>query len=368
MSPPTERRLPRLASERLARALPADGAEGAAELRFREESDDFRVEELPLYLPAGEGEHLYLHIEKRNLSTPQLVARLQERFGLEEAEVGYAGRKDARGVTTQWLSVPARKVEPELEAVEALGELRLLEAKRHQNKLRLGHLRGNRFTLHLRGSIDLADVDARAMALCGSGMPNYFGGQRFGAGGYSIDEAERFLARGRRPRGRRERFWASVAQSSFFNDWLSDRVADGSWQEALAGDVLMKPTGASFVCEDPSLDTPRVRALEVTPAGPLYGAKMRTAGGDALTRESRLLEASGWQLDALMRHPALDVGTRRPARVLPEEWSIAAEPHGARLGFTLPRGSYATVLLGELLGARVRDAALLEGADEVAAG
>lgn len=328
-------------------------------------NEGFRVDEVPLYLPAGEGEHLYLHVEKRGLSTPELISRLRDRFGLRETELGYAGRKDARGVTTQWISVPARKVEPEVADVESLGPVRLLEAKRHGNKLRLGHLKGNRFTVVVEGDVDVSLLESRAARLSEIGFANYFGAQRFGPRSESLREAERYLERRRPPRARKERFLVSVVQSALFNAWLSERVADGLLLEALEGDVLMKPTGASFLCTDPAIDTPRVRAGEVTPAGPLYGRDMRSASGAAMTRESRSLEHSGLTLEDLRDHPAFDAGARRPARVFPEGITVASSDVGTTLSFTLPKGSYATVFLREWCGPRLVDAAFADGEDDM---
>jgi tRNA pseudouridine13 synthase len=328
---------------------------------FRADIDDFHVEEVPLYAPSGEGEHLYIQVQKKGLSTPELVRRILEMFDLHEKELGFAGRKDARGITSQWLSVPARKVEERAYDIETLGEIKVLTAARHGNKLRLGHLLGNRFRLRLHGNINVEKLRERAERLQSIGMPNYFGEQRFGPEGHNRELAERFLGRSRRPKGRKERFWASVAQSIWFNEWLSERLQDNLWQSAVAGDVLMKVTGASFVCESPEVDTPRVIAGEVSPAGPLFGSKMRSAVGDALTRESRLVEHHGGDLEGWCSHPALDVGTRRSARVHPTDIKLVAIEGGVELEFMLPKGSYATVFIREILGVPVRDFAFVDG-------
>lgn len=326
-------------------------------LRFRDDPEDFRVDEVPLYTPCGTGEHLYLHVEKKGVSTPDLLRRLCSRFGLREVEVGIAGRKDARGVTSQWLSVPARKVEPEVSAIEALGPFRLLDVGRHGNKLRLGHLQGNRFTVRVVGDVAPLRLAERAAALMAEGCANYFGAQRFGPQSASLGEACVFFARGKPARSRKERFWISILQSAWFNQWLDQRVADGLFLQALAGDVLAKPTGASFICESPEIDTPRVLAQEVTPTGPMFGREMREASGAARAREDDVLRASGIAREELLGHPAFDSGTRRPARLVPIGVSVEPEAEGARLSFTLPKGGYATVLLQEWLGPDLKDAA-----------
>lgn len=337
-------------------AMPAVLQTGAP-IEFRGDDDGFRVEEVPAYLPSGQGEHLYLHIEKRGLSTPQLLGRLRSAFGLHERDIGIAGQKDARGVTRQWVSVPARIVEPRVAEVEAATGAVLLAHARHGNKLRLGHNRGNRFVCRLDGvdAVTAAAIGERATALSALGVPNWFGAQRFGHGDRALREAERFLARPRKAISRREQFWVSAVQSALYNDWLALRVRDGSWRQALDGDLLEKVTGASFECVDPAVDTPRVEAGEVSPSGPLYGRAMRCAARDALTRESRSAAGLGVDLAGLLAHPAFPTGARRPARVCPASVEVGVGPTYLTVAFDLPSGSYASVFLREIVGTRLVD-------------
>jgi tRNA pseudouridine13 synthase len=273
--------------------------------------------------------------------------------------VGYAGRKDARGVTRQRLSVPARAVEGREQELESLGHVKLLGAKRHRNKLRLGHLNGNRFEVRLAGDIDVAELRARSERLELEGCPSYFGQQRFGRDDESLREAEAFVARGRPSRGRKEGFLVSIVQSALFNAWLDARLRAGLFLTAIDGDLLAKEkTGAPFWCDEPAVDTPRIHAREVGVTGPLWGSKMRGPVRESLTFESRSAEDLGVNLPVLLRHPAFQVGARRPARMLAEEVQVEEAEGGARLAFTLPPGAYATVFLRELCGPRLRDAAL----------
>jgi tRNA pseudouridine13 synthase len=156
--------------------------------RYKERPDDFRVIEIPAYEPCGEGEHVLFEVEKRGISTHEALARLARTLGLEPRAIGIAGLKDAQGVTRQWLSVqalPGSGLDPErLLALEVKG-LSVLSAARHRNKLRVGHLRGNRFELRMRG-VGSAELDgARTLldVLARRGVPNYFGEQRFGLRG-----------------------------------------------------------------------------------------------------------------------------------------------------------------------------------------
>lgn len=348
--------------EGASRALPpVDDGGRAGPLVLRVSDEDFAVDEVPLYPEMGEGEHLYLHIRKRGLSTPELVRRLCRHFGIKEREVGLAGRKDARGVTSQRLSVPARKVEGREHEVSELGEVELLGAARHKNKLRLGHLAGNRFTIRVAGDVDVAMLEHRARMCEERGFASYFGAQRFGPEDASLREAERFLDRGRPARSRKETFLVSVVQAALFNAWLDARLRADAFERALLGDVLLTAGKlAPFTCTEPEVDTPRVQRTEVFLSGPLWGSEMRRPVRDALTFESRSLEEQGVSESALMSHPAFRVGGRRPARVLPSDVVVraseGAEP-GAVFSFTLPPGAYATVFLREICGPRLLDRA-----------
>lgn len=360
--------LPGYDDSALLRALPMERLPARGPVRFRGQPDDFIVDELPAYLPCGEGEHLYLHIEKRELSTTAVVRALCSRFRLRESDVGYAGRKDERAVSRQWLSVPARALlddagAPRIADVEALG-VRVLEHARHKNKLRLGHLRGNTFTVWLgveQGALDEEALRAR-LALVAEGIPNLFGAQRFGPGDDSLRQGERFVARHQRARSRKETFWVSVVQSSLFNAWLADRVDDGSWRTPLDGDILWKlPSQAPFECTDPQADAPRAAAREVVVTGPLFGAAMRSPQREALTRESRSLGSRGVEVSALAAHPAFEVGARRAACLWPFDISHTLGEGGLTLRFSLAKGAFASVVLRAIFGAALADAAFADG-------
>jgi tRNA pseudouridine13 synthase len=348
-------RLPGYDPDRLARLLaPPEGT--GSRVRIRQRLEDFRVDELLPFEPDGEGEHLLLHVEKRGISTPGLLRRLRDGYGVKERDVGVAGRKDAFGVTTQWVSVPARLLPDEGAQLEDEA-LRLLLTDRHAKKLRLGFLSGNRFCMRVEG-MPSAMLRERALAAAAQGVPNYFGAQRFGAGSATLREAEAFAARRLRARSGRERFWVSAFQSAIFNRWLHERVVDDVAQAAIDGDVLgLVGRGSTFFCEDPAADTERVRSGELTPTGPLWGGRMRCPRGAALTRESRSLVHLGLDPDALMSHPSFPLGDRRHALVFPAAVEVAEDDAGVWLSFELPPGSYATVFAEELVGGGVDDGA-----------
>jgi tRNA pseudouridine13 synthase len=328
-----------------------------AEAELRPSPEDFLVEEIAAYEPEGEGEHVFLKVKKRGISTMEVSKLISRATGLKERAIGFAGRKDKQGVTTQWMSALTPRDPDEIAGLIVDDRVEILAATRHIKKLRTAHLRGNRFDVRLPGALD-DELRARAGQLTEGGFPNLYGAQRFGRD--TLDQARRFLALERRAKSRRDRFLMSALQSLVFNRWLVDRMQDGSWNEALDGDVLQKhTTGGMFTCEDPVADTARARAGELSATGPMPGRKMRPAERESLTRESRSLAKLGLDMEELRAHPGLDVGTRRLGRAFPNDLEFVESEAEPRVRFTLPKGSYATVFLRELLGAEtLKDAGI----------
>jgi tRNA pseudouridine13 synthase len=326
---------------------------------FAPSPETFVVEEIPAYLPQGAGPHTYLWIEKRGLTTPEAVRRLARALGLRnDRDVGYAGLKDRHATTRQWISVP--DVTPEQAQALAVDGVRVLEARRHGNKLRVGHLRGNRFEVVLTevGASEAAALAAALAGLAADGLPNPFGAQRFGAAGDNVASGLAVLRGERRERdGRRRRFLLSSVQSEVFNRVLAARASAGGLRRVLRGDVLQKVvSGGLFTSDDPAADQPRVDAGELVPTGPLPGTREiePPIGTEARRLEDEALAAVGAtreQLAALGRELP---GARRPlyVPVTLGEPATTAESGALRMRFTLPSGSYATVLV-EALAARV---------------
>ena len=279
--------------------------------------EDFRVDELPLYDASGEGGHTFVRVEKRERTTEQVARDLARAAGVAAREVGYAGRKDRLAVATQWFSVPGLECAAALRL--ALPGARVLEAAAHPHKLRTGHLRGNRFRILVR------DVAASACR-----------------------ESERRL--GPPPRDRRAaRFALSALQAEVFNVLLADRA--DALDRIERGDVaVVHRSGGLFVVEDPLREAPRAEAFEISATGPIFGTRVRQPTGAVAARERAALEARGIDLEKL--HPPRGVrlrGARRALRVRPEAVGVERVREGLRLDFTLPPGSYATVLVAELL-------------------
>ena len=319
-------------------------------MRIRSEPEEFLVEEIPLYPPAGEGEHTFAWVEKR-LATTEAVARALARgAGVRSRDVGYAGRKDRVAVARQWFSVPG--VAPErLRGVSGAG-FRVLDAVRHRHKLRTGHLAGNRFDIRVRevGADAAAAAAERLPLLRERGLPNRFGPQRFGRDAANPERARALLA-GAPVRDRRAaRFLLSALQAELFNAVLDRRPLPLDAVEA--GDVaVVHRSGGLFRVEDPALEAPRAARFEISATGPIFGARATAPGGEPARREARLRADLGIPPDDALALPAgvRLPGARRPLRVRPEE--LVMESAGAdalRLRFRLPPGGYATVLLEAL--------------------
>lgn len=319
-------------------------------------ADDFIVHELPSYLPSGQGEHLFLEIEKVGLTTPEAVKRLAAALSLREHEVGYAGLKDKDARTRQWVSAPwpVKRELPDPAGLELDG-VRVITAARHGNKLRRGHQRGNRFRLTLRRVPSGGLERARAVLdrLTAQGVPNAFGPQRFGRDGTNVAQGLAIL-RGEAPAPRNRRIkdlLLSSVQSEAFNRVLERRMAEGLFTRALLGDVMQKhDTHGLFDVTDPEAEQPRVDRLEISPTAALPGAKVRRPAAGWAAEVEREVSAELGLDEALLAR--LDEGTRRALRypLRGAELGPAPDaPDALVLDLSLPSGAYATVVLAEIM-------------------
>jgi tRNA pseudouridine13 synthase len=340
---------------------------------LRVSDTDFRVEELPLYPASGMGDHLYLTIEKIGRTTQEVLHELAAALGTAEREIGAAGLKDKRAVAVQRLSVPlprgatgpkalAQAAAYQERALAAAGPgWRVLSAERHGNKLRTGHLAGNRFRIVARGCVPEARARAEAVLtrLRQTGTANLFGPQRFGKRGDNADLGAAILARdpaaGQAARDRfLRRLALSALQAELFNRCLSARIADGLFSCAIEGDVLRKRhSGGLFLCQDPAADSPRVAAGEVDPSGPLPGHSLYAAAGIAALREQAVIDEAGLDPRSFAAGGGEMEGARRPYRI-PVDAKVEEErgedPAPALVfSFSLPPGSYASSVLREAM-------------------
>lgn len=328
--------------------------------RIKTVPEDFEVEEIPAYQPCGQGEHLYLWIEKRDLAAEFFVRQVARRLEVPVSDVGTAGLKDRRAITRQWVSVPVR-AESRLPQLEGNG-IRLLAVSRHGNKLKPGHLQGNRFRVFLR------DVQAAAERLPPilerlkqQGVPNFYGPQRFGRDGDTVrlgfamlrGEPLPVAANGRSPNPRNpflRKMALSAAQSALFNYYLAQRLTDGLFRRVLPGDVMAKwPVGGLFIAQDVAQEQHRFDIRETVTTGPIFGIKTFAAQSEAAVREARVLAEAELSEAHFLKFRQLLQGTRRHNLVYVEELSAAIVPEGVWLQFRLPAGCYATVLLREVM-------------------
>ena len=317
---------------------------------LRAHADDFAVVERPLYLPSGEGSHAYARVEKVGHTTRDLIVALRE-AGVPEPNVGVAGLKDKVARTEQWLSVPRRFEADAWAALDALEGVRVLETSRHTNKLGIGHLRGNAFVVRVRDVDATAETRAAAVLarLARSGSPNYFGPQRFGRFGRNAVDGWRLLHGHDVPGGHRlKRFFVSALQSLLFNRWLAERVEDGTYATVVVGDWARKhDTGGTFEVDDDGYEdaVARAGALAISATLPLYGKKVKPSAGEAGRREAAGLAALDLRwVDLVGRH-----GDRRATRLAGLEATIARDGADLVLRFELPKGSYATTVLREVM-------------------
>ncbi|MFT3881460.1 MAG: tRNA pseudouridine(13) synthase TruD [Gemmatales bacterium] len=316
---------------------------------LKERLEDFIVEEIPAYEPSEAGEHLYLWIEKRDMGAEYFQRQIAQRLNIPTGEIGTAGMKDRRAVTRQWVSVPVR-CEPQLAQLDGEG-LAVLKVTKHGNKLRPGHLRGNRFEIVLRNVTSTDGLPTCIEMIQQQGLPNYYGTQRFGRDHETLRIGWAMLHGERVKVGHFLRKLAlSAVQSALFNRYVSQRLQDGFFRQTLNGDVMGKwPGGGMFVSNDPVTEQGRFDQREIVHMGPMFGSRMRAAEGEAHQREMKLLEDYQLTLDHFHAGGKLLEGTRRHNLIYVEELQWTAQDSAVTLKFTLPAGSYATVLLAELM-------------------
>ncbi len=320
--------------------------------RIKVEPEDFQVEEIPAYLPSGEGDHLYLWLEKRDTSHEFLLRHLSRTLDVDARDIGTAGIKDRFAVTRQWVSVPSSAAD-RLERCQS-DDVTILEAKPHGNKLKTGHLKGNRFRIVIRDPVADGLERARGVAefLSQHGFANYYGVQRFGRAGSTLRSGWRIVSGAARPRyrGARLRLELSAVQSHLFNESLRRRIEDQLLDDVLVGDVMqVVESGGLFVVEDAAAELLRTQAGETSVTGPLFGPKMKQPVGVPAERETSVLQESGLSEHDFCRFKKLTRGGRRALLVRPHELSVAPHASGLEVSLTLPPGCYATVVLWEMM-------------------
>jgi len=379
---------------------------------IKESPDDFIVTEIPAYEPSGSGEHLYLMIEKHGITTLEAIRRIAGRLKLSDRDVGYAGMKDAVGVTRQTISLQG--VKPEEALALQLDGITIVSALRHTNKLKPGHLKGNRFRIVIRRTATntAESVGTVLEVLQRRGVPNYFGFQRYGAQGNShmigaamlrrdwhkaVDclmgepdavrdaewrnaistyhQGDLMEALRRMPRHcrterdvlqrlaarpdvwekafgvihpRLKKLYLSAFQSSLFDKVVEQRLE--ALDRVMEGDLAWKHVnGACFLVESAEAEAARADSFEISASGPMFGSRMKQPAGAVLAMEQQILEDEGIICDDFDLGSGLRMeGERRPLRVPLENVAWSVEDDFLLVEFSLPKGSYATSVVREI--------------------
>ena len=312
--------------------------------------EDFVVEEIPRVEPEGEGSHLWLWLEKRSANTDWVARELAKAVKCAHRDVGYAGLKDRHAVTRQWFSIPASDTAKDLLEDAVIEGVRILDIHRHPRKLKRGTLDGNRFYLEIRDfSGDPAQTEQRLKQIRTSGVPNYFGPQRFGREGRNVEQGFNLLTKNVRLQRNKKSIYLSAIRSFLFNQVLAERVRQGTWNSMIDGELAMLDgTQSIFPCEIPdTVIEDRCHRLDIHPTGPMPGE-----GGTQPERYAAELEREvlqNWPQLAEVLNEQRVKASRRALRLYPAglEWEL--EGSDLKLAFSLPPGSYATTVLREIL-------------------
>lgn len=335
--------------------------------------EDFFVDELLGFEPSGEGEHVFLHIEKRALTTLAVRDKIAALASCKSMDVGYSGLKDKWAVTRQWFSVYlpggdqldwqrlAEQASSDSSDNSAGAYIKLLTVCRHSRKLRRGAHKANAFKLVV-SSLSAADLyeplALKIKALCEQGVPNYFGEQRFGKSNLPKARAL-FSANKRMPREQRS-LCLSAARSYLFNRVLGARIAANNWSTYVDGDVLMLDGSRSRFVLDAEADSiadsgaqmaaqieQRLAQGDIHISGPMCGRGCSGVTAAAEQLEDAAIADEIALVEGLDRQ-GVDVA-RRPLRCFPKQFEWQLEDEKCHLSFILPTGSYATVLIRELV-------------------
>lgn len=355
---------------------------------FSKNASDFVVREIPLYEFSGNGEHLVMQIQKKGLSTSEALSILASATGAKIRDFGYAGLKDKEGMTTQYISIPAKFQS----AISNFSNenIKILNATLHNNKLRIGHLKANHFFIRLKKVLpsEAKKLQNVIELIKNRGFANYFGYQRFGRFGDNYQSAKELLIAManndkkslKKYNPKLRDFLISAYQSELFNRYLSKRVEISRFCESFSAKELAEiykfdndtikdlkdqkqffklirgevmghyPFGKLFLCEDLESEVDKFNHRDRTSCGLLVGSRAYEATGVALSLEQEIM-AEGFEFAKFAN------GARRFNWVWADEMKCSYNEEQAQfsLSFTLQKGSYATVVLREILGREIFD-------------
>jgi tRNA pseudouridine13 synthase len=316
---------------------------------FKRQPEDFLVSEQLGFTLRGQGDFLWLYLEKRQENTQWVAKCLAELSGTPLASVSYAGLKDRQGICRQWFSLPWHA---RLDAFEwGLPEgVSLLAQDRHPEPIRRGDHETNAFSIHLRNvQGDRALVDARLAKISRQGFPNYFGEQRFGRGGANLAQAQAWFSDGKRPQRRQQGFCLSAVRAYLFNQVLAKRVEQGCWQQFVPGDLVeVVAEGRLFPLLALTADLQRrCENAELVPTGPLPGSGEPKPDLMAAALENQVIKEELFWMQGLLKQRLKP--QRRALRAMAQGLSWQWQQQDLLMDFRLQPGAYATALLSELL-------------------
>lgn len=334
------------------------GLEGTGGV-IKNKPEHFIVEEIPLYLPSGTGTHLFLNITKKSLASTDLQKKIAALFRIKTLDIGMAGLKDKDSVSTQMISVPigntdAESINSAIEKIRLSLPIQVNWARLHANKLKPGHLLGNKFTIIISDiGIDTKTALSRAENIISEikreGIPNYYGSQRFGIEEKNIEKGHN-LIKGKIQVNDRwlRKFLISSYQSYLCNLYLAERLNSGLFSKIIRGDIAKKySTGGLFEVKDTETDQKRYISKEISFTAPMYGIKMWDASHESKELEDRVLKSTDITLNDFRIMKI--TGTRRLGRLLVDDIEAKKCQEGILLKFSLPKGAFATNVLREIM-------------------
>lgn len=319
---------------------------------IKSEPEDFVVIEQLGYRPSGDGEHVFITVKKRERNTSEIANMLAKFAGVKRVAVGYAGLKDRHAVTEQSFTVqlPGKEA-PDWSDLED-DFVTILNAERHNRKIRRGSLLGNAFRIRIRdvaGNRDLAEQILETIS--NHGVPNYFGSQRFGREGKNLHMAEKVLIDGQRFKRDQLSIYLSAARSYLFNLVVADRISQGHWGAAMDGDVMQLSGSNKHFYVDKVTEDIRQRheALDIHATGPLYGKASRALEPTGYVSDIEHAIAEQWQAWIAGVERIGVEADRRAMRMPVAGMNWFWQQDSLVLNFSLPSGCYATSVLRELI-------------------
>lgn len=327
--------------------------------KIRTSHEDFQVDEIQSFKPSGQGEHVWLHIKKSGENTDWVAGQLAKIAEVPRRDVSFAGMKDRNAVTTQWFSVQMPGRDAPTWQASLPDSIQVLSEKRHDRKLRRGALDGNRFKIIIRDFQGTeAELQKSIERIRSEGIPNYYGEQRFGNGGFNVQKAVQWFKGEFKVKSRQKRsIYLSAARSWIFNHVLSERVKNGTWNQAVEGDVFMLDgTRSSFADEIDQTIIDRIKEKDIHPTGVLWGRGRISSTSKIEELENRVAARFPELCDGLERNGLKQ--ERKALRLMVQDLEMDSlnyiDVDGVQqlasfcICFALPSGAYATTVLSEL--------------------